>query len=230
MRLEFTLHKDQNLAGSGPQRCTKTKTLRCTPGLVFIGDALGVPYEFMGRGSFTCSGMAGHGTHDQPAGTWSDDTSMALAVCDSYRELGRIHVGDIRKKFLAWYNDDAYTCDRLFDIGNATATALRVGHGLTGERDNGNGSLMRTVSLTFMDAADDEVRAVAGPQSLRLRTRTDEERTGRHLVERPRPRRPGLPKHGAGYSSKAHFQAGMISMLPSSVFSAPSSRSVITVP
>ena len=55
----------------------------------------------MGRGSFTCSGMAGHGTHNQPVGTWSDDTSMALAVCDSYRELGRIHVGDIRKKFLA---------------------------------------------------------------------------------------------------------------------------------
>ena len=27
-----TLHEGQNLAGSGPQRCTKTKTLRCTPG------------------------------------------------------------------------------------------------------------------------------------------------------------------------------------------------------
>ena len=78
-----------------------TATLRdCIYGQA-VGDALGVPYEFMGRGSFTCSGMAGHGTHNQPVGTWSDDTSMALAVCDSYRELGRIHVGDIRKKFLA---------------------------------------------------------------------------------------------------------------------------------
>ena len=138
-----------------------TATLRdCIYGQA-IGDALGVPYEFMGRGSFTCSGMAGHGTHDQPAGTWSDDTSMALAICDSYRELERIDVGDIRKKFLAWYNDDAYTCDRLFDIGNATATAFRVGHGLTGERDNGNGSLMRTVPLAFTDATADEVRAVS---------------------------------------------------------------------
>ena len=57
-----------------------------------IGDALGVPYEFKPRGSFRCTGMTGYGTHDQPAGTWSDDTSMALATCDSYRELGRIDV------------------------------------------------------------------------------------------------------------------------------------------
>lgn len=138
-----------------------TATLRdCIYGQA-VGDALGVPYEFMERGSFTCSGMVGHGTHDQPAGTWSDDTSMALAICDSYRELGRIDVADMREKFLAWYRSDAYTCDHLFDIGNATATALRGGHGLSGEFDNGNGSLMRTVPLAFTDATDDEVRAVS---------------------------------------------------------------------
>ncbi|WP_322154405.1 ADP-ribosylglycohydrolase family protein [Paratractidigestivibacter sp.] len=113
------------------------------------------------RGSFTCTGMEGHGTHNQPAGTWSDDTSMTLAICDSYRELGRIDADDIRKKFLAWYNDDACTCERLFDTGNAAATALRVGRGLSGERDNGNGSLMRTVPPAFTSAADDEVRAVS---------------------------------------------------------------------
>ena len=44
-----------------------------------IGDALGVPYEFKERGSFTCSDMTGYGTHYQPLGTWSDDTSMTLA-------------------------------------------------------------------------------------------------------------------------------------------------------
>ncbi len=126
-----------------------------------VGDALGVPYEFMARGTFACTGMAGHGTHDQPAGTWSDDTSMALAVCDSYRELGRVDVPDVRNRFLAWYRDDAYTCDGLFDIGNATATALRLGRGLEGELDNGNGSLMRTVPLAFADATDDEVREVS---------------------------------------------------------------------
>ena len=126
-----------------------------------VGDALGVPYEFMRRGSFACTDMVGHGTHDQPAGTWSDDTSMTLAILDSFRELGRIDVGDIRSRFCDWYENDAYTCGRLFDIGNATAAALRLGHGLAGERDNGNGSLMRTVPLAFTPATDDEVRAVS---------------------------------------------------------------------
>ena len=110
-----------------------------------VGDALGVPFEFRARGTFECTGMVGNGTHGQPAGTWSDDTSMMLAICDSYRELGRIDVDDIRVKFLLWYRESAYTCGRLFDIGAATASALRLGHGLCGERDNGNGSLMRTV-------------------------------------------------------------------------------------
>ena len=54
----------------------------CAYGMA-VGDALGVPYEFMPRGSFTCTDMVGHDTHNQPAGTWSDDTSMALALCDS---------------------------------------------------------------------------------------------------------------------------------------------------
>ncbi len=85
-----------------------------------MGDALGVPYEFRARGTFGCTGMAGHGSHNQPAGTWSDDTSMALATCDSIRATGR-----------------------------------------AGERDNGNGSLMRILSLAFTGATDDEVRAVS---------------------------------------------------------------------
>ena len=45
-----------------------------------IGDALGVPYEFQERGSFLCTDLTGYGCHHQPAGTWSDDTSMTLAT------------------------------------------------------------------------------------------------------------------------------------------------------
>ena len=40
-----------------------------------IGDALGVPFEFKKRGTFLCTDMVGFGTHSQPKGTWSDDTS-----------------------------------------------------------------------------------------------------------------------------------------------------------
>ena len=72
------------------------RTLRdCVYGQA-VADALGVPYEFRPRGAFHCTDMIGHGTHNQPAGTWSDDTAMALAICDSYRELERIDVDDIR--------------------------------------------------------------------------------------------------------------------------------------
>lgn len=126
-----------------------------------VGDALGVPYEFMVRGSFECVGMTGHGTHDQPAGTWSDDTSMALALCGSYRELGKWDAADVRSRFEAWFRHGSYTVDGLFDIGNATARALSEGRGLAGEYDNGNGSLMRTVPMALTDATDDEVRAVS---------------------------------------------------------------------
>ena len=126
-----------------------------------VGDALGVPFEFRERGSFSCKGMVGHGTHDQPAGTWSDDTSMALAVCDSIRERGTIDTADIRRRFRAFLYEDTYTCDFRFDIGSATATALREGRGLAGEFDNGNGSLMRTIPLAFTDASDDDIAAVS---------------------------------------------------------------------
>ncbi|NEG54489.1 ADP-ribosylglycohydrolase family protein [Bifidobacterium platyrrhinorum] len=127
-----------------------------------VGDALGVPYEFKKRGSFHAETMTGHGTHDQPAGTWSDDTSMALAICDSIRANdGRIDVTDMRARFEDWYRHDAYTVDGLFDIGNTTVEALTTGRGCDGEWDNGNGSLMRTIPLAFTDATDDEIRAVS---------------------------------------------------------------------
>lgn len=68
-----------------------------------IGDALGVPYEFRERGSFECKGMTGHGSHDQPAGTWSDDTSMTLATLDSPDEFdGIVLPADMKEKFLRW--------------------------------------------------------------------------------------------------------------------------------
>ena len=127
-----------------------------------VGDALGVPYEFKERGTFVCTGMASGGAHGQLAGTFSDDTSMMLATCDSIRELGRIDCDDVLARFRAWARKGAYTPDGvMFDIGNATATALDAGHGCTGVRSNGNGSLMRIAPLAFTDATDDEVRAVS---------------------------------------------------------------------
>ena len=51
-----------------------------------IGDALGVPVEFASREELDgnpVADMEGFGTYPYPAGTWSDDTSMAIAALDS---------------------------------------------------------------------------------------------------------------------------------------------------
>ena len=124
-----------------------------------VGDALGGPYEFKNRDTFECTDMVGGGSHGQPAGTFSDDTSMMLALCDSMRVRGRVDVRDMRKRFKDWIDNGAYAVDGIvFDYGNATATALREGRGCTGERSNGNGSLMRIAPLAYTNADDDEVR------------------------------------------------------------------------
>lgn len=128
-----------------------------------IGDALGVPYEFKPRGSFTCKDMTGFGTHNQPAGTWSDDTSMTLATLKSLKDNKRkIIVEDIRINFLKWLKEKAFTANGdVFDIGISTYKALTEGKPCTGEFDNGNGSLMRILPLAFVECSDDEIRAVS---------------------------------------------------------------------
>ncbi|MBG86306.1 MAG: hypothetical protein CMO80_05330 [Verrucomicrobiales bacterium] len=48
-----------------------------------VGDVLGVPVEFMDRGEVQANpvtGMRGFGTHNQPAGTWSDDSSLLITT------------------------------------------------------------------------------------------------------------------------------------------------------
>lgn len=128
-----------------------------------IGDALGVPYEFKQRGSFICSDMVGYGTHNQPEGTWSDDTSMTIATLDSLKNNnGIIVTEDICRRFNYWLLYGDYTVNgEVFDAGITTCTALKKGRPAVGEWDNGNGSLMRILPLAFVDCTDDEIRAVS---------------------------------------------------------------------
>jgi ADP-ribosylglycohydrolase len=56
-----------------------------------VGDALGVPVEFMTRQEVRSSpitGMIGYGSFNKPPGTWSDDTSMLLCHMQSLLEKG----------------------------------------------------------------------------------------------------------------------------------------------
>lgn len=128
-----------------------------------IGDALGVPYEFKKRGSFLCTEMVGYGTHNQPEGTWSDDTSMVLATLDSLKSNdGKIVPKDMFERFNYWLLYGDYTAHgEVFDAGIATCKALQTGKSQTGEYDNGNGSLMRILPLAFVPCTDDEIRAVS---------------------------------------------------------------------
>ena len=102
-----------------------------------VGDALGVPFEFKRRGSFTCQDMVGHGSHLQAAGTWSDDTSLTLATCDSIRACnGRIDLTDMRSRFRDWLDFGYYAIDNhVFDVGGTTSEAITNGEGRAGERD-----------------------------------------------------------------------------------------------
>lgn len=127
-----------------------------------VADAVGVPYEFKMRGTFNATDMVGHGSHNQPKGTWSDDTSMTLATCASIKECGCIDIPDMLTKFRAWAHNGEYAIDgRVFDIGSTTSEALRIGKGGDDERSNGNGSLMRIIPLAFTAASDEEIEVVS---------------------------------------------------------------------
>ena len=128
-----------------------------------VGDALGVPFEFRKRDTFSCTHMVGGGARGMPAGTFSDDTSLLLATCDSIKAYGgEIETRDMADRFRSWLFEGEYTVDgAAFDVGNATATALKQGHGCAGERSNGNGSLMRIAPLALTDADDAQIAAVS---------------------------------------------------------------------
>jgi ADP-ribosylglycohydrolase len=123
---------------------------------IAVGDALGVPVEFLARGSFRVTDMAGYGTHNQPPGTWSDDTSLTLCLAEA---LSRgFDPNDIARNFVRWHDIGAFTAHGdVFDIGVSTARAigrLKAGcaperAGCVGENENGNGSLMRIAPLVF---------------------------------------------------------------------------------
>lgn len=122
-----------------------------------IGDALGVPVEFEYRQVLEKNpvvGMREYGTHNQPKGTWSDDSSLALCLAESL--CNGYNLNDIADKFIRWYYDGYCTpYGRVFDVGITTARAisnLQSGikpnlAGMDRERDNGNGSLMRILPL-----------------------------------------------------------------------------------
>ncbi len=126
-----------------------------------VADALGVPAEYKTRTQLRekpVTDMQGHGTHHQPKGTWSDDTSMTLCLAESLAS-GNIDYTDVMEKFCSWWIGGEYTPHGYaFDIGSTTGRALsryREGKqplhcGGRAERDNGNGALMRILPAAYI--------------------------------------------------------------------------------
>jgi len=124
-----------------------------------VGDALGVPVEFTSRSRLKenpVTDMIGWGTHNQPPGTWSDDSSLAFCLAESLCNGFDLH--DIADKFCKWLYEAYWTPHGVvFDVGNATQHAISrlkkgvnpVEAGGKDESSNGNGSLMRILPLAY---------------------------------------------------------------------------------
>ncbi|MDR3601978.1 MAG: ADP-ribosylglycohydrolase family protein [Desulfosporosinus sp.] len=134
---------------------------------VVIGDALGLPVQFMTKTEIRknpITDMTGGGIFDLEPGAWSDDSSLTLCLVESLYEMG-YYPADIARRFVKWYRDGYMTpLGESFDIGSTTAIAMkRLIHGVApfkagpnSAENNGNGSLMRILPATLFFAHESD--------------------------------------------------------------------------
>lgn len=146
-------------------------------GLV-TGDALGMPVQFRRREDVKKNpvvGMGGYGTYNMPVGTWSDDSSMALATLDSLQKKRSIDLEDIMQGFVRWFFQGEYTPQgEAFDVGETCAQAIfnfkcdgnAATCGKTGEYANGNGALMRIMPVCLYAYEEERAGIVSEEEAL----------------------------------------------------------------
>ncbi len=154
---------------------TISKTNKILGGLwgAVVGDALGLPVQFLSRDEVrrkNVTGMTGHGTFNLPAGSWSDDSSLMLCTVESL--LSGFDTRDMGRLFMSWRYEGYWTpWGQAYDIGNTTDAAIaRMKQGKepekaggTDEQSNGNGSLMRIlpIALYFAQNPEEELLGAA---------------------------------------------------------------------
>ena len=137
-----------------------------------IGDAMGVPVKLKKREELIekpIVKMEGYGTYAFPAGTWSDDTSMVLAIISSLINNHEINYDDMMKRLCGWKYNGEYTATGIaFDVDDVTKTSLhkyfnrQAGAMECGDNSidsNSSGSLARMLPIalyTFYDDMNDE--------------------------------------------------------------------------
>jgi ADP-ribosyl-[dinitrogen reductase] hydrolase len=123
----------------------------CLLGLA-CGDSVGTTVEFKARGSFKpVTDMGGGGPFRLNAGEWTDDTSMALCLAESFIEIGRFDPKDQMERYCRWMDEGYLSSNgQCFDIGGTVRDALsrfkRTGDPFSGSTDPhsaGNGCIMR---------------------------------------------------------------------------------------
>jgi len=140
---------------------------------LLVGDALGVPYEFRRPEELPPAKFvemdppAGfeRAHPSAPRGAWSDDGAQALCLLASLLHCEGLDVEDFGRRLVNWFDLGYMAVDYVvFDAGVQTSAALsrlRAGTsaemaGPRGERDNGNGSLMRVLPLALWHTGSDE--------------------------------------------------------------------------
>lgn len=130
-----------------------------------MGDALGTTLEFTpaGRGGAPAlDTIVGGRPFRLRAGQWTDDTSMALCLAESLIACNGFDPRDQMERYVRWWrNGENSSTGWCFDIGNATAAALRryvaSGDPYAGSADPrqaGNGSLMRLAPVVLWSVGD----------------------------------------------------------------------------
>ncbi|MDY0419433.1 ADP-ribosylglycohydrolase family protein [Enterobacter sp. 170198] len=122
-----------------------------------VGDAVGATLEFKRRDSEHINDMLGGGPFQLKPGEWTDDTSMAICVAQTYLSEKRMHTDVMRQWLLKWYLTGSNSSNgRCFDIGNTTRFALeqyrRIGpswYGNTEKHTAGNAAIVRQAPVSI---------------------------------------------------------------------------------
>lgn len=124
-----------------------------------IGDALGVPVEFKKREELKdrkVKDFEGYQTHNQPPGTFSDDSSLTFCLAESL--CNGYDLNDMGQRFVKWFFEGYWTAGgEVFGVGKSTEDSItRLRDGVSPLQSGnyaadcyGNGSLMRILPLLF---------------------------------------------------------------------------------
>ena len=136
-----------------------------------VGDALGAGYEFVNAPEPDEVTMLSGTMTGEPAGHWTDDTAMAIAILEVAAKEGSLvterAVEEVSERFLDWFRS------RPLDVGAQIREVLsgaRSGRDLAASAEvvqakdpdrAGNGSLMRTSSVALAHLGDEAALVVA---------------------------------------------------------------------